>query len=86
VLRDEFTRFHKIVDQTDPTMFQQALSRADKILVIPHDSAALDSAIKQAKREALLEAAAKCDWLGHVAGATTGSCAYELRRMAEELK
>jgi predicted nuclease with TOPRIM domain len=55
ILRDEFAKFHKTVNQTDPTRFQRSLGRADKALAMPSDSTALGSAIRQAKREALLE-------------------------------
>jgi len=77
VLRQEFTRLHAVVDATEPTQFQQALRRADKAL---SDFTALDTMLKQAKREALLETANIVD----INNMPLKS--RELRRMAEELK
>jgi hypothetical protein len=91
VLREEFKFFHAVIDGTDPTRFQRSLGRADRALALPHDSTALDSAIKQAKREALLEAAEhfyNSSWI-EMDGKKRISKDFlvkELRRMAEEMK
>jgi hypothetical protein len=56
-----------------------ARSKARDALTLPFDSTALDAMLKQAKREALLEAADIFEILG---GASTS----QLRRMAKELE
>jgi predicted transcriptional regulator len=73
--------------ENDPTKaLNDLICWSNDVALDPSVSSDAVELIKQAKREALLEAANKCDLLGHSAGTTTTSCAYELRRMAEELK
>jgi hypothetical protein len=69
-----FTEYSHHKFMTDHDFF------VNKALALPSDSTALDSAIRQAKREALLEAADMFDDNGEYAG-----YGNELRRKADEL-
>lgn len=64
-----------------PSGTRRLLREAEEL---PSDSTSLDNAIKQAKREALLEVAGTFDSGERVM--TRDEIAYQLRRMARELK
>jgi hypothetical protein len=87
VLRDALEQWDRLIDyqftgsSEAMTALQQAADTGADALAQPQDYTALDSAIKQAKREALLEAA---DWLTEEHGRTHEP--IELRKIVEELK
>jgi hypothetical protein len=68
------------------TFAGQRIKAINNTFHMPSDSTALDEAIKQAKREALIEAADKVsDYHGEYFVDDSRDCGKALRRMAEEL-
>src|SRR3990167_8563595 len=67
-------------DPYDDISGQYKINKTKKALAMPSDSTALDSAIRQAKREALL------DMAGMITTLNACDQAAELRRMADDLK
>ncbi len=62
------------------------IEKLTKLDAMPSDSTALDTMLKQAKREALLDAATEFEEINPTAEIARCSVGDELRRMAEELK
>jgi chromosome segregation ATPase len=82
VLRD----FVDVCIELDDYLTITVTDALDRVRDLPSDSTALDEAIRQAKREALLEAAAEFENLNPTAEIARCAVGDVLRRMADELK
>lgn len=83
VLRDALNSCHRYIGANNGYQYGYNESAVHAALTLPSDSTALDSAIRQAKREALLEAAGK---QAFSRPDDQGRYSNYLRRMADELK